>query len=162
MRRPGGWSQIDRVMPVARVERTRGFGLAWGALSVDLDRRNIGRSRSTLVTPYCGTTDEPDTLGPREFRVNKGSAQLMARVHAEDHREPSETESKNFGRLTREQVVSRIMNLNPTAGADFLQRFERGPLSDYLDRLSAAKSPRGSAWIRRGSEPAIVTRRPGG
>ena len=86
----------------------------------------------------------------------------MARVHAEDHREPSETDSKKFGRLTREQVVSRIMNLNPTAGADFLQRFGRGTLSDYLDRLSAARSPRGSAWIRRGSEPAIVTRRPGG
>ena len=84
----------------------------------------------------------------------------MARVNA-DHREPSETDSRNFGRLTREQVVSRIMSLNPTAGADYLQRFGRAPLSDYLDRLSAAKSPRGSAWISRGIEPAIVTRRPG-
>ena len=86
----------------------------------------------------------------------------MERAQTEDHREPSETDSSKFGRLTREQVVSRIMSLNPTAGADYLQRFGRGTLSDYLDRLSAARSPRGSAWIRRGIEPAIVTRRPGG
>ena len=85
----------------------------------------------------------------------------MARTQKQDYREPSETDSSHFGRLTREQVVDRIMSLNPTARPDFLRGFQRGSLFDYLARLDTAKSPRGSGWVRRGDSPAIVTRRPG-
>jgi hypothetical protein len=75
-------------------------------------------------------------------------------------RETSETCSKIDSRLTREQVVDRIVNLNPTASTDFLSRFGEGPLSEYLARLDRAKGPRGreARWVRTGSSPAIVVR----
>jgi len=63
-------------------------------------------------------------------------------------------------RLTREQMVERILDLNKSATNDFLDRFEDPPLRNYLDHLIAASSPRGaqSRWIRRGDTPAIVSR----
>ena len=85
----------------------------------------------------------------------------MTHTQRQNYREPSETDSSHLGRLTREQVVDRIMTLNPTAKPDFLRGFQRGSLSDYLARLDTARSPRGSGWVRRGNSPAIVTRRPG-
>ncbi len=63
-------------------------------------------------------------------------------------------------RLTREQMVERILDLNKSATPTFLERFEDRPLRNYLDHLVAASSPRGaqSRWIRRGDTPAIVSR----
>jgi hypothetical protein len=63
-------------------------------------------------------------------------------------------------RLTREQVVSRIIHINPTATAKFLSRFREESLERYLDHLLVASQPRGpqSRWIRPGDSPAIVAR----
>ncbi|QYU69196.1 hypothetical protein J4558_03365 [Leptolyngbya sp. 15MV] len=60
--------------------------------------------------------------------------------------------------LTREQVVDRIIEINPSATVAFLSRFEERPLRAYLDHLIVGKAPRGpaSVWIRPGDSPAIV------
>lgn len=77
-------------------------------------------------------------------------------------REPSETCLSLDSRLTREQVVDRIMHLNPSAREEFLSRFGQASLAEYLQRLDASKRPRGrdAIWVRRGPTPAIVTRLP--
>jgi hypothetical protein len=63
-------------------------------------------------------------------------------------------------RLTRQQTVERILQINPTATSTFLERFDDRPLRHYLDHLVSASSPRGaeSRWMRPGDSPAIVTR----
>lgn len=60
-------------------------------------------------------------------------------------------------RLTREQVVDRIITINPTATAEFLDHFSEVSLGKYLDHLIAASGPRGpqSRWDRPGDSPAI-------
>jgi hypothetical protein len=73
--------------------------------------------------------------------------------------EPLESVSPS-SRLTREQVVDRIITINPTATVDFLDRFTEHSLGMYLDHLLAASGPRGrqSRWSRPGDSPAIMTR----
>ena len=68
--------------------------------------------------------------------------------------------SSSPSRLTREQVVDRIISINPTATAAFLDRFSEQRLEKYLDHLVAASGPRGSnaRWMRPGDAPAIWTR----
>jgi hypothetical protein len=63
-------------------------------------------------------------------------------------------------RLTREQVVSRIIHINPTATQAFLSRFSEESLGRYLDHLVAASGPRRGdrPWLRPGDLPAIVSR----
>jgi hypothetical protein len=63
------------------------------------------------------------------------------------------------GTLNREQTLEQILDLNPTASLDFLDRFETGLLSNYLRHLIAASRPRGreSGWLRPGDAPAIVS-----
>lgn len=52
--------------------------------------------------------------------------------------------------LTREQIVDRILVLNPTASVDFLDSFTNEGLRAYFSRLQHAHRPRGraSVWIR--------------
>lgn len=79
--------------------------------------------------------------------------------------EPAEHGSLNDStRLTREQVVDRIVTINPTATGAFLGRFSTGELRTYLRRLQLLRTSdrRGGAWPRTDSHPAIVTRRPRG
>ncbi|MBX3363585.1 MAG: hypothetical protein KF866_02360 [Phycisphaeraceae bacterium] len=66
-------------------------------------------------------------------------------------------------RLTREQVVDRIINLNPSSDADFLRTFSDDELSIYLQRLDAIQEPRGrrAVWVRRNGPPGISSRRHG-
>jgi hypothetical protein len=63
-------------------------------------------------------------------------------------------------RLTREQVVDRIIHINPSATAKFLDRFKEDSLETYLQHLLAATGPRGpqSRWVRPGDTPAILAR----
>jgi hypothetical protein len=70
--------------------------------------------------------------------------------------EPLESSSTS-SRLTREQVVDRIITINPTATAAFLDHFSEVSLGKYLDHLVAASGPRGrhSRWERPGDSPAI-------
>ncbi len=64
-------------------------------------------------------------------------------------------------RLTREQVVDRIMALNTSISVSFLEGFCERTLWSYLRRLDGLSEPRGrrAAWKREGDTPAIVTRR---
>ena len=73
--------------------------------------------------------------------------------------EPLECSSSS-SRLTREQVVDRIIAINPTATTAFLDRFTEDKLEKYLDHLVAASGPRGghSRWLRPGDAPAITVR----
>lgn len=69
--------------------------------------------------------------------------------------EQPECRSRPQPRLTREQVVDRIITINPTATADFLNRFQDQSLELYLERLSSSMR-RGASWVRRGETPAIT------
>lgn len=59
--------------------------------------------------------------------------------------------------LNREQLIDRILLLNPTACPAFLSTFTPNDLTHYLEHLHAAQEPRGreSRWIRRAETPAI-------
>ena len=61
------------------------------------------------------------------------------------------------GRMTREQVVDRIIQFNPTATSDYLAAFEEMPLRLYLARLCELMGQRGkeARWVRPVGEPAI-------
>lgn len=73
--------------------------------------------------------------------------------------EPLESSSSS-SRLTREQVVDRIITINPTATTSFLAGFSEASLGRYLDHLVATSCPRGrhARWLRPGDSPAIVAR----
>ncbi len=60
----------------------------------------------------------------------------------------------------RQQLVSQIIELNPSATPAFLGAFEASALRTYLDHLHAAQRPRGrhSTWVRPGDSPAIMWR----
>jgi hypothetical protein len=76
--------------------------------------------------------------------------------------EPPESSSPS-SRLTREQVVDRIITINPTAKTTFLASFNEASLGRYLDHLVATSGPRGRqspVWMRPGDSPAIMTREP--
>lgn len=62
----------------------------------------------------------------------------------------------------RAQLISSILEKNPSASLEFLGRFPEPALKDYLDHLELTAEPRGlgRGWIRRDGQPAIVTRVP--
>lgn len=71
---------------------------------------------------------------------------------------PEAASIPTHGRLTREQVVDRIIQINPSATTDFLASFEDLPLRLYLARLAELSGQRGRSarWIRPDGEPAIT------
>lgn len=60
--------------------------------------------------------------------------------------------------LSHGQLVERILSLNPSATADFLDGFRDSHLQSYLEHLQAAQRPRGreAVWVRPGESPAIM------
>ena len=82
----------------------------------------------------------------------------MNHAHGRTSEQP-ERRSSDPSRLTREQVVDRIMHLNPSARHEFLGDFEDDELNIYLERLTAAARPRGrfARWERQPG-PGISTR----
>ncbi|MEM8756150.1 MAG: hypothetical protein AAGF47_00020 [Planctomycetota bacterium] len=60
----------------------------------------------------------------------------------------------------REAAIERILELNPSASADFLGQFSTEQLALYAEHLTASRGPRGrdAVWTRRGDTPAIVAR----
>lgn len=60
----------------------------------------------------------------------------------------------------RAQLISSILEKNPSASLEFLGRFPEPALKDYLDHLELTAEPRGlgRGWVRRTGAPAIVTR----
>ncbi|MEL7473735.1 MAG: hypothetical protein AAGK04_10500 [Planctomycetota bacterium] len=65
-----------------------------------------------------------------------------------------------FTRLSREQILERILEINPGATTDFLADFDHTTLADYLDRLIRLRDQRGSGsrWVRRSGPPAVASR----
>jgi hypothetical protein len=66
-------------------------------------------------------------------------------------------------RMSRTQLLERILSMNPSATATFLGRFDDQALAVYLDHLVAAERPRGrdAHWQRPGDSPPIMVSRPG-
>jgi len=66
--------------------------------------------------------------------------------------------------LSREQLMDRIAELNPSASPEFLARFGLESLGNYFDHLISAQEPRGrmARWVRRGETPAISRWEPRG
>ncbi len=63
-------------------------------------------------------------------------------------------------RLTRQQLVDSILELNPTATSGFLMGFTDDSLQRYLEHLSLGHGPRGkgTSWLRETGRPGIVGR----
>lgn len=60
--------------------------------------------------------------------------------------------------LSPSQLVEHINALNPTATPEFLHRFDRGALIEYLRHLLSTEEPRGTGrarWIRSTGAPAV-------
>jgi len=73
--------------------------------------------------------------------------------------EMAEVRSPNTStRLTREQVVDRIITINRSASPAFLERFAEPQLRHYLEHLTHTEQRRDVPWVRRGETPAIVGR----
>ncbi len=60
-------------------------------------------------------------------------------------------------RLSRPQLIDRIVQVNGTATPEFLSAFSDTALEDYLAHLSIIDDPC-IPWVRRGLSPAIVRR----
>ena len=65
----------------------------------------------------------------------------------------------SLGRLSGEQVIERILDLNPTASPAFLGQFDTESLRTYLEHLLSARQPRGEAsrWVRPSGSRAICS-----
>jgi len=61
--------------------------------------------------------------------------------------------------LTREQTIERILELNPSASAQFLAQFSDERLMMYLERLGYGAAPRGreARWVHRFETGAVIT-----
>lgn len=60
--------------------------------------------------------------------------------------------------VARQEIISQILAISPSASAEFLGRFTSRQLQAYLDHLSLTQMPRGggsSPWIRS-KTPAVV------
>lgn len=81
-----------------------------------------------------------------------------------ENRRPAQPElepSRESSKLVRPQVIARIIELNRTASAAFLDQFSDNQLRFYLDHLRSVEVPRRSAspWVRPGDSPAITAAR---
>ncbi|MEL6795356.1 MAG: hypothetical protein AAFO89_00880 [Planctomycetota bacterium] len=58
----------------------------------------------------------------------------------------------------RKSVIGQIIELNPTATANFLNQFNDEQLWLYLSHLVASQAPRGreAVWQRPGDSPAVL------
>lgn len=61
-------------------------------------------------------------------------------------------------RMSRSQILDRILSMNPSATQAFLDRFTDRALGTYLEHLVASERPRGrfARWERPGDSPAIM------
>lgn len=62
--------------------------------------------------------------------------------------------------FSRPQIVSRIIELNPTSTVAYLASFTDKSLHQYLSRLNGLQTPRmgSKGWIRPTESPAIICR----
>lgn len=66
----------------------------------------------------------------------------------------AQPENRSSG-MTREQIIDRIIVLNPSATPGFLQQFDEHALEHYLNHLSLITTPRGrdTRWMRPSGQP---------
>jgi hypothetical protein len=90
----------------------------------------------------------------------EGGPSVFSRDDGARTTEPAERGSSSQSRLTREQVLGRIIEINPTATRQFLDQFGKEALGRYLNHLEVASEPRSRrvAWDRPGDAPAIMCR----
>lgn len=76
--------------------------------------------------------------------------------------ETVQSQGRGVAGLSREQLLDRIMDVNPTASPEFLGRFDDAALCVYLERLSWARQPRGpqARWVHRSETPAVLAHEP--
>lgn len=62
--------------------------------------------------------------------------------------------------MTKEQTIDLIKQRNHSASSEFLVRFDKKALENYLRRLSHVAGHRGrsSRWVRDTTSPAVTTR----
>lgn len=117
------------------------------------------------IAPQLSVFDhEPDLADPA---CHDTPAEVIASVAEEPSlipppRRPGSDPAPTSPLVTRSQIVTRILELNPTASPAFLGHFDQSSLADYLEHLEVAQRPRDErgGWIRRGNIPAIVVRVP--
>jgi hypothetical protein len=71
--------------------------------------------------------------------------------------EPRFTETKSGSSSTRERLIERIREVNPSATTGWLASFDEEALALYVEHLEAAREPRGrgARWVRPGDTRAI-------
>ena len=62
--------------------------------------------------------------------------------------------------MSKQQLIDSIREHNPSAGHEFLIRFDEVALNLYLNHLDHIRQPRGAAsmWVRGSETAAVVTR----
>ncbi|MEM7621951.1 MAG: hypothetical protein AAF235_01970 [Planctomycetota bacterium] len=110
-----------------------------------LDQRVLGTPARTPV----------DASGRYAVEVDPGDVEhrerpVVCEASAADISGPPE--------LRREQIIGRILDMNPTAPATFLDQFTTERLGAYHDRLARARRPRGrdSRWLRVAETRAVT------
>jgi len=58
--------------------------------------------------------------------------------------------------MSKEVLIETIRQHNPTAGPEFLVRFDESALQRYLNHLLHLLQPRTAGWIRQFETRAIV------
>lgn len=71
---------------------------------------------------------------------------------------PAPQPAPEASRLSREQVLDRILEMNPGATTEFLLDFDDRALAGYLERLLRLHDRRGatSRWVRPAGPPAVL------
>ncbi len=110
-----------------------------------------------MINPVWAEPGLPTSLASFGVRSMLNEHQSSRRTESLSRSEPS-TASPN---LDLPQLVDRILEMNPTAGGNYLSGFGRDALSNYLDHLVATSTPRGrsATWVRRAETPGITARR---
>ena len=60
--------------------------------------------------------------------------------------------------MNKSQLINSIQQINHSARADWLDKFDRSALRNYLNNLQRTLEPRGedSSWTRLGDTPPVV------
>lgn len=62
--------------------------------------------------------------------------------------------------MSKDVLIETIQQHNPTAGQEFLMRFNEAALERYLTHLQYLTHPRNAGWVRAYETPAVVAHTP--
>lgn len=130
---------ITRPLPRGRVAEA--LLRSRGTVAVDVTREPIAPDDSLTTPdadlPIFGMPSSEDSVAAQVLDTIEGS-----------------------GRLSRGQVLTRILEMMPSASLDYLNRFSDRALRDYLDHVDTATDPkrRHVGWQRRTHAPAVAMR----